>query len=226
MHTKRKNRMRKNRLWDKGKVQRPRGTDVPHHYTSYRPTLGTAHTFYRWTRARGCYRLTTLCGIPHRRHQQKREQNNTLLLSMARRWGNCLILSLLQFKLGPILGQHTNSIASENDELTSRKSFIWGLTCLPARWKKPIRATIEKKNGQPHPVGRREREKKEGAERAKKLRVTLVLRPHISLVSNGAIHLDTPSLSATGRLGVQSRTMEICSDHGFGVVTLQTWKWN
>lgn len=63
---------------------------------------------------------------------------------------------------------------------------------------------------------------KEGVERVKKSRVimTLLLSPLILPVGNGAIHPETLSLSAAGRLRFQSSTMKICSDHGLGVCTL------
>lgn len=36
----------------------------------------------------------TLCCIPHRRHQQEREQNNTLLVSMARKLFDLFITTI------------------------------------------------------------------------------------------------------------------------------------
>lgn len=50
-----------------------------------------------------------------------------------------------------------------------------------------------------------------------------VVSPYLA---HGVIHSETHYLSASGRLGVQSRMVDICSDHGFGVVTLQTRMWS
>lgn len=149
------------------------------------------------------------------------EQNNTLPVSMGRRWGNWSF-----HYYNSSWSQSTSSIPLENVGLTLWKRFIWGPVCPPVRWKKPVRATIEKQNGQPHPPGRREGEKKRGSRKSQEAQSDFaVVSPDLACEQRGNPLWGAFPLCNRQIGGSEQNNGDLLWSQAW-CSSLQTWKWS